>query len=296
METATQPSFAEWHPGEREDGQVSRRGAERSQGVRCEFAEERLASLTQTIEAEIIPRLMLVHQAVAEQPFADAVAGPNQAEVIELTRMVMIESVTTVSAYVATIRARGVPLESIYLDLLAPAARRLGDLWNADQCDFTTVTIGTCHLQQVIRELTRNCPFEINYCCKEKRAVFASARGDQHTLGLVMIAELFSSAGWDVCASSSSRSGALVALVKNEWFDLIGLSVGSEAQLDSLAEDVFSSRRASANRAVIIMVGGPLFVAHPELAERVGADATAVDGRQAIEKAEKLMLQIRAGK
>ena len=37
------------------------------------------------------------------------------------------------------------------------------------------------------------------------------------------------------------------------------------------------------------MVGGRIFVAHPELVARVGADATAIDGGQAALQAESLL-------
>jgi methanogenic corrinoid protein MtbC1 len=295
METAARPSFAEWHSAEREDGQLSRRGAGRSRGTRVNITGERLESLTQTLAAQVIPRLMLVHKSVSEQAIADAAQSPNQAEVAELTCLVMRENAAEVSAYVARIKNRGVPLESIYLDLLAPVARRLGELWDADRCDFTSVTIGTGHLQQVMRELGRSHPIEIDYASQGKRAVFAPTPGDQHTLGLVMITELFSNAGWDICPGPAPYNGALAALVKSQWVDLIGLSVSSEAQLDLLAERVSSSKRASLNRAVIVMVGGPLFVSCPELAQKVGADVTAVDGRQALASAEHMMLQLRAG-
>jgi hypothetical protein len=43
-----------------------------------------------------------------------------------------------------------------------------------------------------------------------------------------------------------------------------------------------SIRRASRNRGVGVLVGGRLFIEHPDYVARVGADATAVDGRQAI--------------
>ena len=46
------------------------------------------------------------------------------------------------------------PLELLFLRLLAPAARRLGELWEGDLCTFTDVTIGLSHLQQVLRELS----------------------------------------------------------------------------------------------------------------------------------------------
>ena len=37
------------------------------------------------------------------------------------------------------------------------------------------------------------------------------------------------------------------------------------------------------------MVGGPVFIDHPELATAIGADATAVDGRHAAQQAENVL-------
>jgi len=293
MDAASQAGFGAWPPGELA---VRRSSPERTghwREVRCDLAEVRLASLTQAIETEIIPRLVLAHKSGPEVPVAHpiAVTRPSHAEVIELTGIVMTQGAADACAYVEVVQARGVALESIYLDLLAPVANYLGELWTADLCDFTAVTIGTGHLQQVLRKLTESCPIDVTYNCQNKRAVFAPALGEQHTLGLAIVAELFVNAGWNACLCLPTSPNSLAALVRNEWFDLIGLSVGSEGQLDWLAEQVRSSRRASRNSAVVILVGGPVFVAHPELAARVGADATAVDGKQALAKAERLVSQ-----
>ena len=43
--------------------------------------------------------------------------------------------------YVAFLRERGVSVESLYLDLFGPIARRLGEMWEDDACDFSTVTV-----------------------------------------------------------------------------------------------------------------------------------------------------------
>ncbi len=291
MDNAGQPDFLGWSPGEVEDAPSSGRLVGHWMPLDCEVAEECLSLLTQTIEAEIIPRLMLAHQPESAGCASQAVLPrPYKREVAELVRLVMTDDAPAISAYVGSLRARGVALESIYLELIAPAARCLGELWDSDQSDFTTVTIGTGHLQQLIRELAGTCPITINYECKQRKAVFAPTRGEQHTLGLTMVAELFIRAGWDVSTRFPGARDDLNALVHDEWFDLIGLSVGSEVQLELLREDVRSSRRASLNPAVVVMVGGPVFVAHPELAEQVGADATAIDGWQALAKAERMVL------
>ena len=77
--------------------------------------------------------------------------------------------------------------------------------------------------------------------------------------------------------------------MRSEWFAVVGLSVAARRALDALAASIRALRRASRNRAIGVLVGGPLFVAHPELVARVGADATAVDGGQAPLQAQNLL-------
>jgi methylmalonyl-CoA mutase cobalamin-binding subunit len=105
-----------------------------------------------------------------------------------------------------------------------------------------------------------------------------------------MVAEFFRRAGWDVWDEPAVPANAnLVQLVRAERFDIVGLSLASEIHLDGLARGIRALRRASRQRSVGILVGGPLFVEHPDLVARVGADATAIDGGQAPVQAENLL-------
>lgn len=53
-------------------------------------------------------------------------------------------------------------------------------------------------------------------------------------------------------------------------------------------------RGVSRNRAVGVLVGGPVLVGRPELALSVGADATAADGPQAVLRAEYVINSLAA--
>ena len=77
--------------------------------------------------------------------------------------------------------------------------------------------------------------------------------------------------------------------VKEVWVDLAGVSAGSTTRLDSMLSCIAKVRRLSHNRAVAVMVGGPLFTTHPELVERLGADGVATDGQHAPALAERLL-------
>ncbi|NJK90043.1 MAG: cobalamin B12-binding domain-containing protein [Myxococcales bacterium] len=99
----------------------------------------------------------------------------------------------------------------IFLDLLAPVARLLGDLWLIDLCTFTDVTIGLSRLQQLVRELAP--AFEDGHDLRGfgHRALLAPAPGEQHTFGMHLVEEFLRRAGWDVGCVPSVRPASFSA-------------------------------------------------------------------------------------
>jgi methanogenic corrinoid protein MtbC1 len=261
-------------------------------------AEMKRARLVRTIEGEIIPRLVLTRRLVRAQQAPHEREGEvsDGSDVTELVRLLLAHDVSVASAYVGTVRHRGVTLERVCLDLLAPAARQLGTLWEEDECDFMQVTVGLCRLHQLLRELSPEFgPPDTDGSCKSSRRILlAACPGDQHTFGISLVAQFLRRADWEVWHEFSSAAADIVDVVRQNWFAVIGLSVGSEARLDQLTAMIAAIRRESRNRQIGVLVGGPLLVANPELADMVGADATAVDGPQAVMRAEDICGGIRA--
>lgn len=246
--------------------------------------------LERTIEQEIIPRLMLAHRA----PFT---AGPAQQQpalvepihVEELVQLLIDHDSTVASAYVAAFTARGTRPDAVYLQLLAPAARRLGEMWVADECSFTQVTIGLSSLHVVLHETSLRVPQESSNIVLDHRALLVPAPGEQHTFGIIMVSELLRRAGWDVSAFPTASS-ELRALVRNESFALVGFSLSCDLFLDDLAAEIRAVRQASRNRSMVVMVGGRFFADNPDEVSRVGADASARDGEAMVRYAETLRL------
>lgn len=250
------------------------------------------AWLVHAIETEIIPRLMLAHREptlriVPKQPICE---GPGPEHVAALAKLILKRDAAESAAYVDEMCERGVALEQIYLDLLAPTARRLGELWDSDECAFTDVTVGLWRLQQVMYELSPDFQRDgQGGAAPSRRALLAPAPGSQHTFGLFMVAEFFRRAGWQVMGKPDGSTDALLAVARNEWFDVIGLSAGSDVHIEGLTSVILELRHASVNPDVAVMVGGPIFTAHPELFVRVGADATATDAPNAVAQADSLV-------
>jgi methanogenic corrinoid protein MtbC1 len=249
--------------------------------------------LERTIEEQIIPRLMLMHSRLSEVSSAPAaLAGtlhPGPDHVAELARLVIAPGVEPALAYVQGLRDRGVPLDRLYLQLLVPTARLLGEMWNADYCSFTDVTIGLWRLQQLLHQLSPAFLNEAEPRKDGRRMLLVPEPGEQHTFGLIMVAEFFRRAGWEVWDQPLESRRELLELVRREAFSVIGLSIGSDARLESLAETIRQVRRASRNPRIRVMVGGAPFVDRPDRVAEVGADSTAADGEQATRVAEGLL-------
>ena len=252
---------------------------------------EVIVGLERAIDEEILPRLVQRHRRAPDAAGRPAPPAPTVAadDVAAFARIAMEGDLNAVFVHVNRLRGRAVPLDSIYLDLLEPAARLLGELWDADRIDFTDVTVGVGRLQRVLRDLNAEFRGELECARQGRRLLLVPAPGEQHTFGLFIVEEFFARAGWDVWGGPCAPGDDVFRLVRDEWFDVVGLSVGRADRLDALAESIRGVRVASRNRAVGVLVGGPVFIEHPEYAVTVGADGTAADGRQAPVVADALV-------
>ena len=250
-----------------------------------------VAGLAATIADEVIPRLLLSQRAHCHEIHTDVTPGSHAGEgcIDEFVQLLLTNEIEVAYAYIDSVRVRGVSLSAIYLELLAPAARNLGMQWDEDRVSFADVTVALCRLHDVMRNLGAVQPTQLDTLPQGRRVLLVPVPGEQHTFGLLMVADFFRRAGWDVNNDSITSASELVSLVRQDWFTIIGLSVGCEAHLDSVASTIHALRRNARNRSLGVMVGGSLVARRPELATQLGADAMATDARHAVAQAENLV-------
>ena len=247
---------------------------------------ERRDQLARTIENEIIPRLMRAHCGTA--PVASG-AGPDLAEVEAVAALALGTDGAGVARHVESLRKNGLSLEALCSSVLAPAARRMGEMWEADLCGFAEVTLGLYRLQAVLRELGPEFPSGLRGQERGLNALLVPVPGESHTLGLSMVSEFFRRAGWSVWGCPPLSVRELRDTVAGTWFDVAGMSVGCASAIEAAAASIRAIRESSRNPNIGVMVGGPVFVAHPEWVAKVGADATAPVAAEAPRQAEVLV-------
>lgn len=262
--------------------------------VRSQDEQYLLASI---IENEVIPRLLLANRSelAIAPPASDQMAAKLAERIGELAELVINEDESVSIAYLETLRKEGASIEGLFQDLLAPTARRLGELWDEDINDFLDVTRGIGHLQQIVRAFSREFCEEIRRPLSNKRALLMPLPGEQHTLGISLLREHFLREGWRIWCGPCTSIDEVVTLVKSQWFDMVGLSASILKYPEKLANDIRLIRDASINTHIHIFVGGHAFDMQPGLTAAVGADATARDGRQAVLQASMAITKAQPG-
>ena len=243
-------------------------------------------SMRGVLEDQIIPRLLVAHRDGAVNarpsgrldehvaPFASACAAGDRAAADRL---------------VARLRAEGHTADSVMVDLVGPAALLLGREWEDDRRSFVDVTLGLVLMHEIIHTMGYEFRDGPKRAGQVRRVMLASAPGSQHVLGLSIVSEFFRKAGWQVVLEVSPSIAELCHAVKNEWFDLVGLSVALDSQLAALPALVGKLKAASHNPAMPVLLGGPVFTLSAQQAERFGAQAICVDAREATDIAASLV-------
>lgn len=248
-------------------------------------------SLLAVIGDQIIPRLLNVRQYFTAKAhhLPDDVFEGEQPEYLAFTQHCLGGDALKANQILDVLSARGLAHDRIFLELITPAARHLGVLWEQDLCDFTQVTCGLAIMHQMIYRLGYESPVGQRDGGDSERVMLACAPGSQHFLGLTIVADFFRQAGAEVVLEISSTEAELLRAVANEWFDVVGISVAIEAQLQTLPSLITHLRASSGNPKVRVVLGGPIFLIHDFSPDNLGADAIFTDAREAVGAVKRLV-------
>lgn len=251
--------------------------------------EEPRDSVNAMIESEIIPRLLMAHQAGGAQAKARKSRPIDPADASRFAMLPLRLEAASLLEEVDAFIDEGASVETICLDLLAPAARKLGEMWDNDECDFIDVTMGLWRLQEVMREIAARSPADLPALNVPRSALFSPMPGDHHNFGTLMIEEVFSRAGWQSEALVKPDRRELLDRLAQRPFDLVGLTLARDCPSAALANLIKAMRSASANPKISVLVGGRMINNNPELVHEVGADGTGTDALAALDLAETLV-------
>lgn len=241
------------------------------------------------LEGDIIPRLLMAHMVDGSmRPVEEnRVIDPEDTQRFAILPLRLEAS--GLLEEVDRFLEQGVSVEEVYIELLAPAARRLGEMWETDECDFVDVTMGLWRLQEVMREISLRFPPPAARSGEPRSALFCPIPGDTHCFGAQMIEEVFARAGWQTEVLLKPERRELLDYLARTPVDLIGLTVSRECPAAALSSLIKGIRSVAMNPHLTVLVGGNVINSNPELVAEIGADGTGVDARAALEVSERLV-------
>lgn len=261
-------------PPRRESRPGEPRHAPPSQPAAASRSRESFEGLRSLVEGDLLPRLLLMHNAGPVPPALAARAASvlPGGEYDRFLKLILgRNSDEDVTAFLRQIVRDGHSLDAVYVDLLTPAARHLGVMWEEDSCDFVEVTLACCQMQRVIRRLGRRY-LERDSSATSGSVLVETLAEEQHTLGAIIVAEVMGQTGWAVTLGQPFQDTGDI-----DGIDLFAFSLSRV--------DLWREARARIRQVrlqvpgVEVIVGGSAFLEEPSLVSRVEADAWAEDGR-----------------
>ncbi len=181
----------------------------------------------------------------------------------------------------------GLPMQTLAIQLFAPVAAHLGNMWCTDETDFMQVAVASTRIGMIINHLSQSRSVAIKSRETERRVLLARTRGAMHTIGVSIVASCFRDMGWAVDGGGEMELDDNVYMrLSNSPYDLLGISVG---RVDEAPECAQAIRRIHSNRytnSMKIAVGGPAVKKDPQAFHRIGADIVARSALEVMQLAD----------
>ena len=175
----------------------------------------------------------------------------------------------------------GAELDDLYLDVVQPAMREIGRLWEQN-----VLTVAEEHAATAITQAAMARMFERVFVWRDVRTprlLAACAEDERHQMGLRMLCDLLELDGWETTyLGASVPVESLVDFVHKHNPDVVALSATIAPHIPRIRDAITAIRDATLPKQPLIAVGGRAFHSDPSLADRVGADLTAEDAAVAV--------------
>jgi len=180
---------------------------------------------------------------------------------------------------------RGASVVSLMLDVIQPAQREIGRLWQsnrltiADEHQATAISqVALAHLYQLA---SRGQP-------RGKRILVACVEGERHDMGARVVADLLDFEGFDVFFLGADVPVASLAdKVRAARPDLVVLSVTMTFHQDALRRSVAAIRDFAPG--LPIAGGGHAFAWCPELASELDLSASGSDAKELVADVRRIL-------
>ncbi len=181
----------------------------------------------------------------------------------------------------------GIDIRDLYMDVFQPAMHEIGRLWEVNELTVAQEHLATAITQSVMAQLYAHVfarpPLG-------KTLVATCIGGELHELGIRMVADFFEIEGWDVYYLGANMPAEDVVRMANERkADALAVSVTLNNHVPRAQELIRMIRRSPIGATITILVGGQPINRAPDIYQKIGADLTAADARDAVYRMQEVV-------
>lgn len=169
----------------------------------------------------------------------------------------------------------GRSLVETYVDLVQAGLNDIGKKWQHNEISVAQEHLASQTVQTIMADrFARTALPE----AKGRRAILACVDGNNHDLGLRMVAHGLEADGWQVqCLGASLPVASLIAQIRQFRPDLVGLSVALPTHFTPARAAFAAIRQALGEACPRLVIGGGAINRYPQLVEFIGADQHIAD-------------------
>lgn len=182
---------------------------------------------------------------------------------------------------------KGKSLTDVELHLVQPALYQVGRDWQANKVSVVQEHLATSTAMTVMAEA-----FSILEPTKEngKKVLFACVEGNKHDVGLQIVADAFSTHGWDVTFMGADVACKdLIRQVQVINPHLVGLSIALPHQLQLIHNTIAQLHGELGVQCPAVIIGGLAINSYPLISPILNADAVGTDAEDAVKNSNYIL-------
>lgn len=205
---------------------------------------DRQAKLASTVSTNIILRLLRLHsEIIIDAPAVEALVealATSKADISSLADVLVGADLEAAAGYVTILRDRGLPIQTLFVELLEPTARLLGEMWDKDEYDFIDVMLGVARRQKLLAGF--NNTYTVASLDDRRQVLMAMTPREQRQFGAQIVERFLLGGGRQVKTVMSGTIDDMVDAARAERFGVAGLTAGSDRQIDALTSTIAALR------------------------------------------------------
>ena len=246
--------------------------------------QETLLHLLNLAQEAIRTQIPADEKAAAQKvlPF-QPVPSSYEAEIQQYMQSLFDKDMRKTLSLIQEFTERGLPVTTIYVDILAESMRRVGELWHTARITVDTEHYCTSVTQMAMAQMY---PLIFEGERNQKSVLCACPGTELHEMGARMVADLFENAGWDsIFLGAAVPESAMMEAIRTNQPDLVALSVTMPQHLITCQELVAAIRRDFPN--LKIAVGGGAFSNTNQIWSQWPIDYYTTDARELLKIADR---------